>query len=187
MKKMIILIIFFLILLLPINIKAMEKKQVISSSINMNIVNIDRNSFKEVNKFSNIVAKVKDMKKKKKKNEEANDITKEDMEEWLNDYDKKNIKCNTILGNPKDKDSVAWLLQQILNYLKVIGPMVVIVMSAMDFSKAIIQSDDEIMQKAQKKLILRLVLTVALFFIPTLVTVLLGIFGLTDDPICSLK
>lgn len=187
MKKMIIFIIFFFVLLLPVNIKAMEKKQIISSSVNIGVVNVSKSSFKEVNKFTNVAAKVKDMKKKKKKNEETNDITKEDMEEWLNDYDKKNIKCNTILGNPKDKDSVAWLLQQLLNYLKVIGPMVVIVMSGMDFSKAIVQSDDEIMQKAQKKLILRLVLTVALFFVPTLVTVLLGIFGLTDDPTCSLK
>ena len=94
---------------------------------------------------------------------------------------------DTILGDPSDSDSVAWLLQQIFNYLKILGPMVILVMSAIDFTKAIIAGDDETMQKCYKRLITRLILAVALFVVPTLVEVLLDAFGLTGGPVCVLN
>lgn len=120
---------------------------------------------------------------------EKKDTTQEDLEDWLDDYDKEQ-KCSgedSLLGNPADEDSVAWLLQQILNYLKILGPMIVVIMSSVDFGKAIIQSDDESMSKAQKKLIYRLLLAASLFFLPNLVSVLLNIFGITSDPLCGLE
>ena len=43
------------------------------------------------------------------------------------------------------------------------------------------------MKKAEKKLAIRLVLAIALFLIPTLVSVLLDTFGITTDAICGLK
>ena len=97
-----------------------------------------------------------------------------------------NKSCkDTILGDPvNDEDSVAWLLQQLLNYLRILGPMIVLVMTSIDFARAIISSDDEIMQKTYKKLINRLILVAVLFFIPTLVELLLNIFGLMGEPIC---
>ena len=107
----------------------------------------------------------------------------------MDDYNQ-NQNCSSdtsLLGNPNDPVSVAWLLQQILNYTRVIGPILVIVLSSVEFAKVIIQSDDEAMGKAQKKLINRLILVVALFFVPTLVQVLLQIFGITGDPTCGLK
>ena len=52
----------------------------------------------------------------------------------------------------------------------------VVILSSLDFAKAIITSDDDSMKKAEKKLVIRLVLAVALFLIPTLVSVLLNIF-----------
>ncbi len=116
-------------------------------------------------------------------------ITAEDMQKWMEGYNG-DVDCSGktgILGDPNDENSVAWLLQQILNYIKVLGPLLVIVLSAIDFIKVIIQSDDESMAKAQKKLIIRLLLAAALFFIPTLVTVLLNIFGITSDPLCGLS
>ena len=92
-----------------------------------------------------------------------------------------------MLGSVNDPDSVAWLLQHILNYIKVLGPLLVIVISSFDFAKIIIQSDDEAMAKAQKKLIMRLILVAALFFIPTIVTALLDIFGITTTATCGLQ
>ena len=87
--------------------------------------------------------------------------------------------CNTILGDPGNSNSVAWLLDKILSYIQVLGPMLVIILSSVDFAKVIIQSDDEAMAKAQKKLIIRLALAACLFFLPVIVKVLLGAFGLT--------
>ena len=94
---------------------------------------------------------------------------------------------DTILGDPADENSTAWLLKQIFNYLKVLGPMVILVMSAIDFTKAIVAGDDETMQKCYKRLITRLVLAIALFVVPTLVEVLLDAFGITGGPVCVLN
>lgn len=94
---------------------------------------------------------------------------------------------SSLLGNPSDPDSVAWLLQTLLNYIKVIGPILVIVLSSVDFLKVIIKSDDDAMAAAGKKLGYRLILAALLFFIPTVVEVLLGIFGITSDPTCGIQ
>ena len=97
------------------------------------------------------------------------------------------LSCDGALGNPSDENSVAWLLQQILNFIKGVGPLLVVVLSSIDFAKVIIKSDDDSMAKAQKKLGMRLILAASLFFIPTLVQVLLDVFGLTSDPTCGIR
>lgn len=94
---------------------------------------------------------------------------------------------SSLLGNPNDPDSVAWLLQYLLNAIKVVGPILVIVLSSVDFLKVIIKSDDDAMAAATKKLGYRLILAGLLFFIPTIVEVLLGIFGITSDPTCGIQ
>ena len=94
---------------------------------------------------------------------------------------------NSILGSVNDTNSVAWLLQQIFNYIKILGPILVVVLSSVEFAKVIINSDDEAMAKAQKKLITRIILAACLFLIPTLVSAALDIFGLTSDATCGLE
>lgn len=118
--------------------------------------------------------------------QDSNDDVINDLKDDLNSYNN-NGGCKSILGSTKDDESVAWLLQQILNYIKILGPILVVILSSMDFAKAIMMSDDDNMKKAEKKLVIRLVLAVALFLIPTLVGVLLNIFGITTDQICTLK
>ena len=94
---------------------------------------------------------------------------------------------NTLFGDPNDPDSVAWIIQLALNVIRVVGPIIAILLSSVDFIKVIIKSDDEEMAKAQKKLITRLILAALLFLIPTIVQLLLGIFGLTTDPTCGIQ
>ena len=94
---------------------------------------------------------------------------------------------NSILGSVNDPDSPAWLLQKILNYTKIIGPFAVIILSAIDYLRAIISSDDENMKKTHKKLIVRLVLAAGLFIIPSIVMLLLNLFGITSNQICNFK
>lgn len=98
-----------------------------------------------------------------------------------------NDNCVGILGNPNDSESVAWLLQKILNYLRIIAPFVVVIMSGIDFAKVVMMGDDENMKKAQSKLITRLLLAASLFFLIEVVKLLLGLFGLTANPLCGLK
>ena len=114
-------------------------------------------------------------------------VTLDDLKEDLTSYNQA-TDCVGILGDPGNEETVAWLLQQILNYIKILGPILVVILSSMDFAKAIIASDDESMKKAEKKLMIRLVLAVALFLVPTLVSVMLSIFGYTSEgQLCLLK
>lgn len=92
-----------------------------------------------------------------------------------------------LLGYVDDEKSVAWLLQQVFNVIKIVGPVIVIVLSSIDFAKVIIKNDDEAMAKAQKKLIIRLILAASLFFIPLLVELALKIFGLTGSSTGGIK
>lgn len=108
------------------------------------------------------------------------------------EYDEKKFikrNCKSLLGDPKDpkKESFAWLLQEIFNVVKYVGPFLLLVLSSIDFTKTIIQSDEESMNRAQKRLLIRIVLVLILFFIPDLIMVLLSIFGLTDDPTCGIE
>lgn len=105
-----------------------------------------------------------------------------DISDWGNEYEQSQT-CNSLLGNPSDENSVAWLINKILVYATIIGMLLVVVLSSIDFLKVIAKSDDEAMAKATKKLFLRLVFAALLFFVPTLTTVLLDVFGLTSD--CS--
>lgn len=92
-------------------------------------------------------------------------------------------ECNVLLGDKDNEDyeeSVAWLVQKLLDYLKILGPILVVILSSVDFATAIVSSNDDTMKKAQKKLITRLIAAVLLFLIPTVVGVLLDIFGITS-------
>ena len=98
----------------------------------------------------------------------------------FSEYDQSQ-SCSSLLGDPNDENSVAWLLQVIFDILKVVGPLLVIVLSSIDFAKVIIQSDDESMGKAKRKLIYRLILAVLLFFVPILLEVMLDLFGFVSE------
>ena len=112
-----------------------------------------------------------------------------EMDEWLEDYNQ-NQDCsgdNSILGSYNDPNSVAYFLQIIFNWLKLIGPFIVIVMSGIDFAKVIIMGDDDGMKKAQTKLIIRLILAACLFFLPDLIKAFLDLFNITSSGICGLQ
>lgn len=93
----------------------------------------------------------------------------------------------SLLGDPEDENSVAWLIQKVLNYVKIAGPMLVLIFSCIDFLKLIVQSDAESMSKVQKKLFTRLALAILLFFVPDLVNALLALFGMTNSQTCGLQ
>ena len=98
-----------------------------------------------------------------------------------------NIAKEPLLGDPSDENSVAWLVQLVFNIVKVMGPILVILLSSVDFIMVIIKSDNEQFQKAQKKLITRLILALLLFLVPTIVEVLLQVFGITGSSTGGIK
>lgn len=113
----------------------------------------------------------------------------QDTSGWLDGYDQQQ-DCSghdSLLGSYNDEDSVAWILQKIFTYVKLIGPFIVVVASGVDFAKVIVMGDDDGMKKAQSKLIVRLILAASLFFLPDLVSAMLELFGITSSGICGLK
>lgn len=108
----------------------------------------------------------------------------------LNDNYNKDVTCNgsdSVLGDPKDPSSVAWLLDQILTWMTIIGMLLVVVLSSIDFFKVIIKNDNESINKAAKKFGLRLIFAAFLFFTPTITNALLSIFGLTSASTCGIQ
>ena len=94
--------------------------------------------------------------------------------------------CSGLLGDPSIDTTVAWLINKILDILKIVGPMIAIVISSFDFAMVIISGDDEGMARAKKKLFSRLVLVAALFFIPVLTKVILSVLGITGNAACGI-
>lgn len=74
------------------------------------------------------------------------------------------------------RTSSAW---QLVGYglyaLKVIIPVVIIILGVVDFAKASVQSDEKGIQKAGISLVQRLIFGIAIFFVPTLISLVAGI------------
>lgn len=90
----------------------------------------------------------------------------------INDFNNSTVGCPDIINMEEGK--LGWLLNTILNYIRIIGPVLVVLLSAIDFIKAVLGTDEKAMKEAQNKLIIRLVAAVALFLVPTLVQLLLS-------------
>lgn len=82
------------------------------------------------------------------------------------------------------------IIKEILNWIRIIAPILVILLVALDLSSAVISSDNDALTKATKKIIPRLIAVALLFFIPTLIRAILSIDGIAesitipDDPLC---
>ena len=111
------------------------------------------------------------------------------VDNWNSGYDQTQTCTgdDSVLGNPKNPDSVAWLLDKILTWATIIGMVLVVVFSSIDFLKVIVKGDDDSMTKAAQKLAIRLILAALLFFVPTITNTLLDIFGLTSESTCGIQ
>ncbi len=68
---------------------------------------------------------------------------------------------------------------QIVGYLllifKIVIPILLIIFGIMDLGKAVVASKDDEIKKAVKSLALRAISAIAIFFIPTLISMILGL------------
>ena len=80
------------------------------------------------------------------------------------------MKLKELLG-----DELKGYIQQIVNIIKIVVPILLIVLGTIDFGKAIFVNDEGEMKKSQTKFIKRLIIAVAFFLVPTLLTLILNI------------
>lgn len=116
------------------------------------------------------------------------DPSEDGWDELVTDFDpdedfNQDIDCPSLL-KVNTEGSVGWMLKTILNYIRIIGPILVVLLSAIDFIKAVVGTDEKAMKEAQSKLVIRLVAAVLLFLVPTLVELLLSFINATT---CTLN
>ena len=73
---------------------------------------------------------------------------------------------------------------QIFDIIMIVIPIILILMGTIDFIKAVISHKDDEMKKAQNTFIKRIIIGVAVFFVPTLVNVLTGLVGQENKNLC---
>lgn len=85
------------------------------------------------------------------------------------------VDCDAIFGSKDNPNSIRYLVDEILQYPKIIVPILVIIFGMLDFAKAVIVGKEDEMKKAQNTFIKRLVIGVAFFFIPIFVDVIMDL------------
>ena len=82
--------------------------------------------------------------------------------------------CESVLG----KDLTA-ILKEIYQAIQIAVPILVILLCSVDIAKAVIAQDEKDMQAAQARALKRVIIGVAIFFIPIILDVLLDLADLT--------
>lgn len=63
----------------------------------------------------------------------------------------------------------------VLYIIKVLIPLIIIILGAIDFAKALTSNKDDEINNATKKLIVRMVIGIVIFFIPLLISTIFGL------------
>lgn len=86
--------------------------------------------------------------------------------------DPESVTCEGIIGT-----ELLELINKIFRWIQIIAPIFVIIMGSVEFAGAVLQDDKDALKKASGRFIKRLIIAVALFFIPLIMSYLLGIFN----------
>jgi hypothetical protein len=84
------------------------------------------------------------------------------------------------------------IIREVLGWIRILAPILLGLLIAVDLGNAVISSDNDALSKATKKIVPRIIGTVLLFFVPTIVRLVLGLDGvkdaivIPDDPLCHI-
>ncbi len=76
-----------------------------------------------------------------------------------------------------------WIMK-IVNWMRYIVPVLLILLSVLDFIKAIAADSEDEIKKVTSKFVKRLIVAVIIFLVPLLLEFLLGIFGIPTNDFC---
>ena len=82
------------------------------------------------------------------------------------------IDCEDLIGPELRKK-----LNEYMFYFRIIVPIVIIVLGTLDLFSAVLAADEDKMKKSQAKFIKRLMIGIAIFFVPTVINLILDIFN----------
>ena len=81
--------------------------------------------------------------------------------------------CKELFGDKDNPNSIRGLVNDILEYPKYIVPVLVIVFGMLDLGKAVIASREDEMKKAQTTFIKRILIGIVIFFVPTILDLIM--------------
>jgi hypothetical protein len=94
------------------------------------------------------------------------------------DFKAGSIDCG-VFGDISNKSSVAYYLQVMLDVMRYIAVIALIVLSILDFVKAVAAQDGDALKKAGNTFGKRLAFTIMIFFIPIVLKLILQYLGVT--------
>ncbi len=93
--------------------------------------------------------------------------------------------CQGTLGSPDTPGTTAYLLQEIFDVIKLAVPVLLIVLTVIEFMKAVTSGKDDAIKVAFKHTITRLILGLIIFLLPTLIDYIMELLGLYDT--CGIR
>lgn len=103
-------------------------------------------------------------------------------------YQLDSASCDSLLGTIDDTDDPAYYIHQGFIWIKYIAIIILVALSMKDFFMAIVDKDEDSINKATKKCVKRLIYAVIIFLLPIIIEQVMGWSNLIDDPsICGLK
>ena len=81
--------------------------------------------------------------------------------------------CQSLFGSYSNPNSLRSIMKEILMIPKIAVPVIIIGLGMLDFSKAVLASKEDEMRKAQSTFIKRVLIGVTVFFVPTIINVLM--------------
>lgn len=95
--------------------------------------------------------------------------------------------CNGLLTV-----GAAELISEVIGYIRIGVPILLIILCATDLSTVVLSGDDKAMKVAASRIMKRFIAAVAIFFVPLIVSVVLNLepvknsLNLVDDPTCGI-
>ncbi len=86
--------------------------------------------------------------------------------------DKASVNCKGIIGQ-----DMLDFINKIFKWIRILAPIIVILLSSVEFAGALLQDDRDSLKKATNRFIKRLIIAVALFFVPLILEFILNVFN----------
>lgn len=95
--------------------------------------------------------------------------------------------CSSYLGSVDNPDDPAYYLKFAFNLIKYIAIIALLLLTIIDYVKAVSSSNSDAMKKANLAFIKRLIIAIIIFLLPILLGFLLDLLGvISTDPMCSI-
>lgn len=97
--------------------------------------------------------------------------------------------CESYLGKPDDNINKppAYYLQFVFNLIKYAAILLLFALTVMEFSKAVVSSNQDAMKKALQNTIKRLIIAVVIFFLPILIKFVFELLGIYSAGTCGIS